>query len=1257
MKWITSTDIRHWADTRESQGLLPELIIRLIRATSKDVNTIKFPCGNAIHLSGWDGMLDSSERIYNVSSGFSLWECGVNSNPKDKADKDYSKRVNDSLGYNKQESTFVFVTPRVWDGATAWANDKRQNKEWKDVVVITAVELEDWLFQCPAVALWLASKISGKSINNVQDLESFWNKWAYSREVRLEPKILLVGREKEQQEMYNSISNSSVAIIQSIAQSESLAFAVACILESQDKDNLLSRAIVVEDEDVLEHLINQYTNIVFIANVGHKNHTYALQNGHSIIYAASAAESFNTAPNAKLIQLPLLDRERFIESLVNSGIDDRRAEQLSRETARNITILRRTLGIDYTCPEWAKPENIREIIPAIMVARWSEALDGDKELISLIAGESYDSYIARLHKWLHKDDSPVVTIDGKWRLYSPYEAFGYAASYITTADFTNYKEAINRITSDNDPDAIEKMSTTDLRFWDHKQNYSGWIKEGLFQTAILISLMDNREDLSLSVSPSEWIDRLISSILDNSTIEWWYSNKFVLGLIAEASPRSYIKFIQNDLRKEDSIIKRLFTPKGVNNLLGPQEDYTHILFSLQAMLWEEEWLLPISCILADLSRIENDSNLYNKPITALYEAYAIWRPQTYAKTPIRLQALETIGKKYPQQAFDLYFKLIDGLDHATVSCTHPMKWRCYNYSHVNVSQQDICDSITRMCKLIISVCDCSEEQICKMLNLADQLVLGSNNRQLLFEYVVAHKDNFIGNFAITNTLRHTIYRHTTYADTDWALSKDEIDRWRSLLSMLEPENLLDRFRWIFKDSYVDIVEIDKRHLGWEETFEQSCIYKYNAIAQIEQSYGFNGIRQFVKMVGCPNEVGEAYAYKADTTTYRNVLDLMLEDSEESIISFAKGFFRHYTFRNGIDNVIALLHSLDIKKYETVIVIPITVTPCACQSMWDYIKTLPNHIQKEYWTNLNVGIIYEENAGFIVKRMIEYKRFDRALDIIYHSSHKNIQFDTTIIEETIIGIIKASDSNLFSRMQYELAKVVYLLDKREDANLQTLYSIEVLLYRLLEHHGNINDTKFIKEIMSNPESLMEIIDKTYLSSDENERAVEFEQVKNDNSYALLGWHIFYTLRQTPFVDSNNTIDEVALNNYIDQLQTLGNAKHKIKGVNTVIGELLGNYPETEDYPSIPICDIIERLNNKEVNNGFRTRLYNKRGVTVRPAYEGGTLEKNEADKYKKYADKIRYTHPIACSIFDDLSRDYYQIAKNEDIRVKIEKMEF
>ena len=45
------------------------------------------------------------------------------------------------------------------------------------------------------------------------------------------------------------------------------------------------------------------------------------------------------------------------------------------------------------------------------------------------------------------------------------------------------------------------------------------------------------------------------------------------------------------------------------------------------------------------------------------------------------------------------------------------------------------------------------------------------------------------------------------------------------------------------------------------------------------------------------------------------------------------------------------------------------------------------------------------------------------------------------------------------------------------------------------------------------------------------------------------------------------------------------------------------------------------------------------------------------KYKRYADKVRFTHPIVCRIFDDLCNEYKQMAKDEDDRVEIEKMEF
>lgn len=95
MKWITSTDIKQWADRRDAQSVLPKLVTRLIRATTSNITQIRFPSGDAVHLTGWDGILESSEHIYNIDSDLSLWECGTNADTGNKANEDYDKRCND----------------------------------------------------------------------------------------------------------------------------------------------------------------------------------------------------------------------------------------------------------------------------------------------------------------------------------------------------------------------------------------------------------------------------------------------------------------------------------------------------------------------------------------------------------------------------------------------------------------------------------------------------------------------------------------------------------------------------------------------------------------------------------------------------------------------------------------------------------------------------------------------------------------------------------------------------------------------------------------------------------------------------------------------------------------------------------------------------------------------------------------------------------------------------------------------------------
>ena len=47
MKLITALDLQRWADTKESEGLMPELIRRLIHSSLNDIMRLSMPSGDS----------------------------------------------------------------------------------------------------------------------------------------------------------------------------------------------------------------------------------------------------------------------------------------------------------------------------------------------------------------------------------------------------------------------------------------------------------------------------------------------------------------------------------------------------------------------------------------------------------------------------------------------------------------------------------------------------------------------------------------------------------------------------------------------------------------------------------------------------------------------------------------------------------------------------------------------------------------------------------------------------------------------------------------------------------------------------------------------------------------------------------------------------------------------------------------------------------------------------------------------------------
>lgn len=1100
MKWFTANDIKQWADRRDAQSILPELVGRLIRATvpASAITRFRFPSGDAVYLTGWDGILESQARVYSIESGLSLWECGTNANPKSKADEDYAKRTENTLGFEPQSATYVFVTPRIWNGAENWAQEKRDAHIWKNVIVLTAVELEDWLSLCPVVALWFAEYIHHQPLIKVYTIDTFGEKWATGPEIKLNPDILLGGRENEQEKIYQNLQRPSISIIQSMVQEESLAFAVACIIRHPQAEELKDKCLVVENEDVLERLIEEYDDLIFIANVGHKNHIYATQKGHRIIYATSIAE----VPKVnELISLPEIDRDKFIDSLESSGIQREYAEQLSKETVRNITILRRRLKFDLTCPEWAKPENVRDLIPAILVGRWHDKSEGDKEIIAKLAGEPYDKYSAKLQRWLNSNDSPLVTVDGAWRIISPYDAFWHASNHISITDFTNYEYTVNQITEDNDPDATEKLVSTSLRFWENKQHYSGWLKEGIFQSAILISLISESTTLQTLQRGNVWIDSLIRDILNKSTIEWWYSNKRVLHLIAEAAPRCYVNYIRNDIEKKDSIIRRLFTPKSDTvDIFGPGENYTEILQSFNMLLWETDLLLPVCQILLELSSIENTLNTADKPINSLQTTYTVWYPQTYASIEQRLEILTTLSKKYPEQIFRLCKKLVNEWDRSTLCPTYPMRWRRFGQERPQPMQGDVIIAINHICRLMVDICDLSEEQVCDVLELADQSSIGEANRALLFGYILRNKTNFIDNYAITDKIRDTIYHHKSYPDAKWALGSDEINKWEYLLQEIEARDPIQKYRWMFKDFCLESLGINRKDHDLPSLYREQLKIRSNALREIYKIHGINGIYELSQIVGCPYIVGGTYAHICKQKDFNEILNIV-KSASEVLKQFARGFFCNYVVRFGVQKFIDKIKSLKFDAFEDGILLAVTSIHTS-ETIWQYIETLPASAQLNYWEHAQIGV-YEkkEDNIFLINKLNTAHRYEESINIIYHTL-KTQSIPSQLIVDTILGIISHPPGDKIE-FRYELSEIIVALDKRADVATEKLFLIEFIFYNLLKHYGHSTKIRLIDELMSNPQSLMYILNYAYLSSDPAERQSELNKMeqRNERIYAL------------------------------------------------------------------------------------------------------------------------------------------------------------
>src|SRR5688572_17776993 len=106
---IDATRLDSWAVLREMQGLLPEVVRRLLAATP-GVTGLSMPAHEGITAPSYDGRVDGGAGTAWVPPGPSVWELSVAGDVRKKFQSDYVNRAADPQGVDPAETAFVCVT-------------------------------------------------------------------------------------------------------------------------------------------------------------------------------------------------------------------------------------------------------------------------------------------------------------------------------------------------------------------------------------------------------------------------------------------------------------------------------------------------------------------------------------------------------------------------------------------------------------------------------------------------------------------------------------------------------------------------------------------------------------------------------------------------------------------------------------------------------------------------------------------------------------------------------------------------------------------------------------------------------------------------------------------------------------------------------------------------------------------------------------------------------------------------------------------
>lgn len=1067
--------------------------------------------------------------------------------------------------------------------------------------------------------------------------DKFWERWSVYDDgnKQIPTSIILGGRDKAKEAIIEACHNNKRIIIEAGSHNEAKAFAVAAILDSKiATDNVF----IVESADAYTTLADSKRHCIIITDLC-ENHSIAIRNGHSVIWCISTQ---NRVQQDK-IELCPINRDIYINSLIEAGHSEAEAQRIAKDTAFDINQLWRQLSITTSAPLWETPDNLRILIPLTLLGQWNESYSNDMEMVTSMTDLSLDDCRQYLNTLHIAAESPIQKIGSVWRIKS---ASGLLARYynnVTEDTIDAFVNCLKWILEDDDPDAVAKMNAKDLQYWKDKHLFSGEFREGIFQGLTLLSLMNEKKNHS-----NGKLDTIINEQLKTFDLTRYLSNKHNLLWMAEANPDLFLRYIENDIKMGAPVLNEIFKIRKTEyDIYDTKIEYSELLWCLECIAWHEDYLSRVTNILLSLCSYENDSNWANRPINSLYEIYRFLMPQTFAPISLRVDILTQMASIYPQVVRTVCIRMLKGLSNPVLNCNPHFRWRWAERIEPNPTKISfpLQKDLDKVVDLLLNLSSWTETEICELVELSMEQYVGGRCPQ-----IVANIDNHIGLFKgnekVVECLRKNIIQYEKFPDAKWAISTSRLEKYKDWLVSLESEDIIARNKHYFEDIYIDAVEIGIKEDDCDTQYQKIKEFRAEIIRQIIDKEGWNGVCKLVHEAKNAESVADGVSEFGNDKYIKPIYGEYINKNMNP--AFVKRYFYNLCYRNGFEKY---LQYVDITRTINPSRIGIILyAPSFHRTLATLAEQISSAISEEYWQNVFVWQYQEDDIQYITKNLRQTKRYsDLLLFLSRKDVHQIISNEEKI--DSLLEMLKSKDgAKALMREMYQTAEILKTVTLPSAGDRRNgLLLMEFMMHHSLKHYFRHSETHFDKELNTNPELMMSIVDLMFLPDNEYRQENQSEEEKQKvEQWGRIGFDFWFHYHDVPCRQDNGDIDEDGLRAYIKQLKELAKEHHRTSVISLVIGRILGNLPEKEDYPTEFMCHMVEELDDDNIDTEISCALSNRRGMTSRSPFEGGTIERKHIETFTNYKKRaMQRNSPRLAKVFEAEINSFSFMAERED----------